>query len=37
MEAPPHAMLLGEDEGDYYRGTFSSRDRPATAGPGREA
>jgi len=23
MEQPPHAMLLGDDEGDYYRGTFS--------------
>ena len=22
MEQPPHAMLLGDDEGDYYRGTF---------------
>ncbi|MGH3371411.1 MAG: NADH-quinone oxidoreductase subunit NuoI, partial [Nocardioidaceae bacterium] len=25
MEQPPHAMLLGEDEGDYYRGAFKSR------------
>jgi NADH-quinone oxidoreductase chain I len=24
MEEPPHAMLLGEDEGDYYRGTYRS-------------
>ena len=24
MEQPPHPMLLGDDEGDYYRGTFSS-------------
>ena len=23
MEEPPHAMRLGDDEGDYYRGTFS--------------
>ncbi len=23
MEQPPHAMLLGDDEGDYYRGTFT--------------
>jgi hypothetical protein len=22
MEQPPHAMLLGDDEGDYYRGSF---------------
>ncbi len=22
MELPPHAMQLGDDEGDYYRGTF---------------
>ena len=25
MEQPPHAMQLGEDEGDYYRGAFSPR------------
>ena len=24
MEQPPHAMLLGDDEGDYYRGTFAA-------------
>ena len=24
MEEPPHAMLLGTDEGDYYRGDFSA-------------
>jgi hypothetical protein len=23
MEQPPHAMLLGDDEGDYYRGSFA--------------
>jgi hypothetical protein len=23
MEQPPHPMRLGDDEGDYYRGTFS--------------
>jgi NADH-quinone oxidoreductase subunit I len=23
MEQPPHEMQLGNDEGDYYRGTFS--------------
>ena len=26
MEQPPHAMLLGDDESDYYRGAFR---RPA--------
>ena len=38
MEQPPHAMLLGDDEGDYYRGRRSSAaptaDDRATA-PGR--
>jgi formate hydrogenlyase subunit 6/NADH:ubiquinone oxidoreductase subunit I len=24
MEEPPHPMRLGDDEGDYYRGTFRS-------------
>jgi hypothetical protein len=24
MEQPPHAMRLGDDEKDYYRGTFRS-------------
>jgi hypothetical protein len=24
MEQPPHAMLLGDDETDYYRGTLKS-------------
>ncbi|MGZ4451784.1 MAG: NADH-quinone oxidoreductase subunit NuoI [Nocardioides sp.] len=28
MEQPPHAMLLGDDEVDYYRGTFT----PSSAG-----
>ena len=28
MEAPPHAMLLGKDETDYYRGSF----RPQSGG-----
>ena len=28
MQEPPHAMLLGDDEGDYYRGSF----RPHGAG-----
>jgi len=27
MEEPPHDMQLGNDEGDYYRGTFSARER----------
>ena len=39
MEQPPHAMLIGDDEGDYYRGTFKDkpqrrpgrRGRPVTA------
>ena len=26
MEQPPHAMRLGEDEGDYYRGTIRRQD-----------
>ena len=25
MERPPHPMRLGDDEGDYYRGTFTDR------------
>ena len=24
MEQPPHPMRLGDDEGDYYRGTWSA-------------
>jgi hypothetical protein len=32
MEQPPHPMLLGDDEGDYYRGTFK-----ATRGSAEEA
>ena len=24
MEQPPHPMRLGDDEGDYYRGTFKT-------------
>ena len=27
MELPPHPMRLGDDEGDYYRGTLSSTRR----------
>jgi hypothetical protein len=26
MEQPPHPMRLGEDEGDYYRGSTRRRD-----------
>ena len=26
MEQPPHPMRLGEDEGDYYRGTLRRQD-----------
>ena len=25
MAKPPHPMLLGDDEGDYYRGTYKSQ------------
>jgi NADH-quinone oxidoreductase subunit I len=25
MEQPPHPMRLGDDEGDYYRGSFRGR------------
>ncbi len=32
MEQPPHAMLLGDDEGDYYRGTFSGSGSAADEG-----
>ena len=28
MELPPHAMPLGNDEGDYYRGTFKDKPKP---------
>ena len=28
MEEPPHAMLLGDDDKDYYRGDY----KPATGG-----
>ena len=30
MELPPHPMRLGDDEGDYYRGTFK---QPASEQP----
>ena len=29
MEQPPHAMRLGDDDADYYRGKFTPRDRVA--------
>ena len=31
MEQPPHAMQLGDDEGDYYRGTFTPHRRRGDA------
>ncbi len=38
MEQPPHAMQLGNDEGDYYRGSFSpgrsDHDSDGTSGAG---
>ena len=33
MEQPPHAMRLGDDEGDYYRGTFRKPAGDAGAAP----
>jgi hypothetical protein len=30
MEEPPHPMRLGEDEGDYYRGTLRRQDESAS-------
>ena len=33
MEQPPHPMLLGDDEGDYYRGTFAAAARDARRRP----
>jgi hypothetical protein len=32
MEQPPHPMRLGDDEGDYYRGTYKTR-QPAEEAP----
>jgi hypothetical protein len=32
MEQPPHPMRLGDDEGDYYRGTYNTR-KPAEEAP----
>jgi NADH-quinone oxidoreductase subunit I len=32
MEQPPHPMRLGDDEGDYYRGSFKTR-QPAEEAP----
>jgi hypothetical protein len=34
MEQPPHPMLIGDDEGDYYRGTFRTPSGSATASTG---
>ena len=33
MEQPPHAMLLGDDDGAYYRGEFSRSRAGRTGGP----
>ena len=33
MEQPPHPMRLGDDEGDYYRGTFKTPDSTPAAPP----
>jgi NADH-quinone oxidoreductase subunit I len=30
MEQPPHPMRLGDDEGVYYRGEFTTVPEPAT-------
>jgi len=35
MEQPPHAMLLGDDDGDYYRGDFAGG--TGTTAPGGDA
>ena len=32
MEQPPHPMRLGDDEGDYYRGTFKAAGGPDRGG-----
>jgi formate hydrogenlyase subunit 6/NADH:ubiquinone oxidoreductase subunit I len=32
MEQPPHEMRLGDDEKDYYRGTFKPRAEEAAEG-----
>ena len=36
MEQPPHPMRLGDDEGDYYRGTYAATSRSEGA-PAEEA
>ncbi|WP_341242388.1 4Fe-4S binding protein, partial [uncultured Nocardioides sp.] len=33
MEQPPHAMLLGDDETDYYRGQYAAP-APGTSAEG---
>jgi hypothetical protein len=36
MEPPPHPMRLGDDEEDYYRGTYRNKQRvedPAEQAP----
>ena len=35
MEQPPHPMRLGDDEGDYYRGTVRHSRARAHRGGGR--
>jgi formate hydrogenlyase subunit 6/NADH:ubiquinone oxidoreductase subunit I len=37
MEQPPHPMRLGDDEGDYYRGTFKSPGKSPDKSPDKEA
>ena len=33
MEQPPHPMRLGDDEGDYYRGTYKAKARRRRPSP----
>ena len=35
MEQPPHAMLLGDDDGAYYRGEFAAPGAGCPDDPGR--
>jgi NADH-quinone oxidoreductase subunit I len=37
MEQPPHAMLLGDDEQDYYRGTFNPQSTDVSHDPATES
>lgn len=36
MEQPPHAMLLGDEDGDYYRGIFNIAGSASAQDPARE-